>query len=196
VPDNLLAQGMISSEVVGVYFDPTGLPSPGELTFGGVDNSKITSPVAYVPITSEYPASEFWGVDQSVSYGDQIILSGAGIVDTGTTLILLSDGRSPCNRASQHINPIIADAYNDYKDSTGGVEDDATGLLRITYDQYSALQPLNFHIGDNTYTLNPNAQIWPRSLNANIGGSADFIYLVIGDVSLRILSSMVHRALH
>jgi hypothetical protein len=89
------------------------------------------------------------------------------------------------------INPIIAGAFRAYKDATGGVEDGATGLLRITPAQYQALQPLNFHIGDNTYTLNPNAQIWPRSLNTDIGGLAKFLYLVIGNVSLLMLSSEV-----
>jgi saccharopepsin len=62
----------------------------GELTFGGVDNSKITTAVAYVPITKSSPASEYWGIDQSVTYGSTSILTGSGIVDTGTTLVLLS----------------------------------------------------------------------------------------------------------
>jgi hypothetical protein len=30
--------------------------------------------------------------------------------------------------------------------------------------------------------LTPNAQIWPRSLNSAIGGSADKIYLIVGDI--------------
>lgn len=33
-----------------------------------------------------------------------------------------------------------------------------------------------------TYGLTPNAQIWPRSLNTAIGGSADDIYLVVNDI--------------
>lgn len=32
------------------------------------------------------------------------------------------------------------------------------------------------------YTLIPNAQIWPRSLNANIGGTPGSIYLIVGDL--------------
>lgn len=32
------------------------------------------------------------------------------------------------------------------------------------------------------YTLTPNAQIWPRSLNADIGGTAGSIYLIVGDL--------------
>jgi saccharopepsin len=49
-------------------------------------------------------------------------------------------------------------------------------------DQYKALKPLNFNIGGNTYSLSPNAQIWPRSLNTQIGGNSNSIYLIIGDL--------------
>jgi len=33
-----------------------------------------------------------------------------------------------------------------------------------------------------TYELTPNAQIWPRSLNADIGGTAGNIYLIVNDL--------------
>ena len=33
-----------------------------------------------------------------------------------------------------------------------------------------------------TYELTPNAQIWPRSLNATIGGVPGKIYLVVADM--------------
>ncbi|KAG2062196.1 hypothetical protein BDR06DRAFT_868604, partial [Suillus hirtellus] len=55
-------------------------------------------------------------------------------------------------------------------------------LLRITTTQYSELQDLNFVVGSNTYTLTPNAQIWPRSLNTYIGGTTSYIYLVVNDL--------------
>ncbi len=35
-----------------------------------------------------------------------------------------------------------------------------------------------------TYTLTPNGQIWPRSLNSVIGGETGKIYLVASDVSV------------
>lgn len=63
-------------------------------------------------------------------------------------------------------------------------ERDVTGLLKITSAQYSALKPLNFKIGSTTYALSPNAQIWPRSLNADIGGTSGSIYLIVSDVSI------------
>ncbi|EPT03815.1 hypothetical protein FOMPIDRAFT_1022024 [Fomitopsis schrenkii] len=168
VTDNLLSQGTIETEVLAVSFEPATSESDtnGELTFGGTDASKYTGSIAYVDLTSTYPASEYWGIDQSISYGSETILSStAGIVDTGTTLVL-----------------IASDAYSKYKSATGATEDSSTGLLRITSSQYSSLKTLNFKIGGTTYGLTPNAQIWPRSLNTAIGGSASDIYLVVADI--------------
>ena len=62
----------------------------GELTFGGVDTSKTTGTVKYVPVTKSSPASKYWGINQSITYGSKPIVTGSGIVDTGTTLVLLS----------------------------------------------------------------------------------------------------------
>lgn len=94
VLDNLLCQGTISEEVLGIYYIPFSEPSStGKLTFGGYDNSVIISPVNYVPLTTTSPATSFWGIDQSITYGSDTILSlTAGIIDTGTTLILIATG--------------------------------------------------------------------------------------------------------
>jgi len=40
---------------------------------------------------------------------------------------------------------------------------------------------LTFLLSQNTYTLTPNAQIWPRTLNGIIGGSSNYLYLVVKD---------------
>ena len=93
VTDNLFSQGTISEEVLGVYFIPAAETGDGELTFGGYDESAVVGPVSYVPLTTTSPASTFWGIDQSIFYGADVILSStAGIVDTGTTLILIATG--------------------------------------------------------------------------------------------------------
>jgi hypothetical protein len=45
-------------------------------------------------VTIAYPASDYWGIDQSISYGSTPILSTtAGIFDSGTTLILIASGK-------------------------------------------------------------------------------------------------------
>jgi saccharopepsin len=96
VSDNLFSQGTISEEVLGIYFAPvaeTTVNGIGELTFGGYDESAIVGRVNYVPLTTTSPASTFWGIDQSISYGDTTILpSTAGIVDSGSTFILIASG--------------------------------------------------------------------------------------------------------
>lgn len=63
--------------------------------------------MTYVPITKTSPASNYWGVDQTISYGSTNIMSqAAGIVDTGTTLCLLPP-----------------DAFSAYQKATGAVLD-------------------------------------------------------------------------
>lgn len=79
----------------------------------------------------------------------------------------------------------IPDAFNTYKTATGATLDETTGLLKITSDQYSSLKPLTFTIGGTAFTLTPNAQIWPRSMNSVIGdtsGNSDNIYLIVADI--------------
>ncbi|KAG2048392.1 acid protease [Suillus hirtellus] len=166
VTQNLYTQGTISSEVLGVFFAPASSDdNSGELTFGDYDASKITGDISYVPITTTSPASEYWGIDQSISYGSTLILDQtAGIVDTGCTLIL-----------------IATDAFEKYQSATGATFNEEVGLLQITSDQYDQLSSLYFTIGEVTYELTPNAQIWPRSLNTAVGGDANSIYLVITD---------------
>lgn len=57
-----------------------------------------------------------------------------------------------------------------------------TGLLALTSEQYANLKALTFNIGGTSYDLTPNAQIWPRALNEEIGGNSSGIYLMVGDI--------------
>ncbi|KZV69141.1 acid protease [Peniophora sp. CONT] len=166
--DNLFSEGLIDDNLVAVSFEPTTTADAtnGELTFGGIDTTKFNGNITYAPITATTPSSEFWGIDQSVSYGNQTILNlTAGIVDTGTTLVL-----------------IATDAFDAYQTATGAVLDQTTGLLTITDDQLINLDSLYFDIAGTTFELTPNAQLWPRALNTAIGGTADGIYLIVSDL--------------
>jgi len=171
ITDNLFSQGTIPSNLFALYFEPVGsVPiANGEIAFGQPDTSKCTGPITYAPITSSSPANTYWGIDASISYGappsTTILSTTAGIVDSGTSIIL-----------------IASDAFQRYQQATGGILDKVTGLLTITPNQYSNLQSLFFTIGSTTYEFPPNACIWPRSLNSDIGGSAGNIYLIIKDI--------------
>ena len=59
-----------------------------------------------------------------------LLTNSPGIVDTGTTLLLLPQT-----------------AINTYQRATGAVEDETTGLLRLTTTQFSDLESLTFTIG-------------------------------------------------
>ena len=84
--------------------------------------------------------------------------------------------------STKSYSPRGADAFQKYKTATGGVPDDATGLLKITPAQFNALKPLVFSVGGSTYSLSPDAQIWPRALNTAIGGQIGAIYLIVSDL--------------
>ncbi|KAH9926246.1 acid protease [Epithele typhae] len=169
VTDNLFAQGTISQNLVAVSFEPTQqrTNTNGELTFGGIDQSKFTGSITYAPLTTVSPASKFFGINQSIRYGTStpILSSTAGIVDTGTTLTLIS-----------------TDALTRYMAATGAVSDARTGLLRLTNAQFANLQSLFFNINGVNFELTPNAQIWPRALNTAIGGDKKSVYLIVNSI--------------
>ena len=92
----------------------------------------LTSPRS--PLTTTSPASEFWGIDQSITYGSSntpILDKTAGIVDTGTTLILMA-----------------TDAFDAYAKATGATQDQTTGLLTLSNEDFNNLESLFFNIGD------------------------------------------------
>jgi cathepsin E len=169
VTDNAFSRGIITADEIGISFAPTTSVEilNGELTWGGTDSSKFTGSISFAPLTSTFPSSEFWGINQSIRYGasTNILSSTAGIVDTGTTLLL-----------------IATDALTRYRAATGAVADRTTGLLRITPAQFANLQSLFFTINGVTFEFTANAQLWPRALNTAIGGTANNIYLIVGDI--------------
>jgi len=173
VTQNLFTAHTIGKDVLSVSFEPLNHPSTsgtqmnGMLTWGGIDYSKFIGQITYIPITKTNSAKLFWGIDASFTYGDQwhstsILKSTAGIVDTGTTLVL-----------------IASDGFANYQKATGGVPDSNTSLLKITPAQYKNLKNFVVHVKGAQFELTPNAQIWPRKLNTLIGGTAGSYYLIV-----------------
>lgn len=78
ITDNLFAQGHIPANEIGIFFKPAqSSGGAGELTWGGVDKTQVTGSVNYVPITPTNPASNYWGIDQSLTYGNTTIFEKA-----------------------------------------------------------------------------------------------------------------------
>lgn len=93
VVDTAAASGLIPKRQVGLFIAPQASTAQGTITFGGADTSLTSGDVSFVPVSQDSEAGQFWGIDQSISYGGQQLLSTtSGIVDSGTTLFLLPDG--------------------------------------------------------------------------------------------------------
>ncbi|KAM3550718.1 hypothetical protein MY1884_008095 [Beauveria asiatica] len=160
--DNLYRQGSIPSEVLGVYFKPEAgsdtNDNNGELTLGGVDSTKYTGALNYVPTLKSGNAAAYWGVSiASFNYGSTVLASGAtGIVDTGTTLVYIPSA-----------------AYSKYLSASGGRTDPTTGLV-----SYTTKPTGNFSIkiGTVTYTLTPAQYLVPTSQYGSFGLSAGKYY--------------------
>lgn len=169
VVDTAKAQGKISKAVLGIYYHETNSTAGvqnGELTYGGVDTSKISGSVAYYPVTTTSPASLYWGIDASAHYGTTAIMSKtSGIVDTGTTLVLLA-----------------TNYFNKFKTATGGTVDSASGLLKIPSNKVSTLKNFSFTFGSKAYTLTPDQYLVPAGQVTTYGGVKGGHYALIGDL--------------
>ncbi|KAJ8473004.1 hypothetical protein ONZ51_g8142 [Trametes cubensis] len=126
----------------------------GQLTFGGasiranIPGRRLCVSIFCVSINPTplsqpaAPASSYVDLDQKITYGPIIqLLSIAGVTDTSTALLLIA-------RGELHTTP-----------ATDAAAGSATGLLKITQEQFDNLESLFFHIGDIAYDFTPNARI-------------------------------------
>ncbi|KAI1315954.1 hypothetical protein EDD11_010592 [Mortierella claussenii] len=105
--DNAVAANAIAQPVISVF-----LPSVrrnggvgGEYLFGGIDSTKYTGSLTYVPVTQK----GYWQVhiaDASVN-GVSVGQAAEGIIDTGTTLVIVGDA------AAKAIHAKVKGAKND-----------------------------------------------------------------------------------
>ena len=137
----------------------------------------------YSPPSKNASLNAYWSADATFRFDNQTILNDApGVFDTGSTLFGLATGKLLLqDNIHSHLTYIL-DAYNLYVGAIGAIRDEITGLLVINEVQYGKLQPLYVDIGDRTYVLSANAQIWPLALNYLIHGDKDYVYLIIYDL--------------
>ncbi|KAI8051916.1 rhizopuspepsin 2 precursor [Gilbertella persicaria] len=131
--DNLISQGLISSPVFGVYLGKASNGGGGEYVFGGYDSSKFSGALKTVPVSK---SQGYWGITiGGLSAGGKTVASSfSGILDTGTTLLLLTDA----------IADKVAAAY--------GATENSDGTYLIDCDT-SSFSPLVFTINGATFKI-------------------------------------------
>ncbi|OAX38322.1 acid protease [Rhizopogon vinicolor AM-OR11-026] len=171
VMDNAINQNLLKTKILGVSFAPATSfnDTNGSLTYGGVDDTLYTGEILYMPVTETYPAAGYWGVNVSdVIYGSHSVIpqSTAGVVDTGTTLILIADDFFAVYMAA------IPGAYID----------DNTGLIVIPASSVAGMQPLKFKFGKTVLSIDASSQLIPQDQNTEWGGEKGVQYGVVGNL--------------
>ncbi|KAJ3323332.1 hypothetical protein HDV06_001852 [Boothiomyces sp. JEL0866] len=132
------------------YLSDAADKDDGEITLGGVDSSKFTGTINYVPLN----AQTYWQFDSSklkFTAGSQTgTIGGSSISDTGTTLIVL--GTSQANAINKGIG---ANAY----DSSNGVYPIDCGIastgkpITFAFSKFTLSVPAKYYVlsnGDGT----------------------------------------------
>lgn len=152
---NLVHSQVVDREIITISHE--------KLIFG---TPRLLGPsIIYAPITSTSPANEFWGIDASFGYGDNtnILPLTAGIIDHGTTLILLA-----------------SDSYRLFLTATGATTDKATSLPKAK--DCAKLKPLYLTFAGEQIKIPVKQYRWPADQNSNIGGSVTGCYLAVSDI--------------
>ena len=178
VTDNLAATKKMEGNVLGIQFAPPNSwfhpGGNGSLSFGAPDPTAYLFEVLYAPVTTTPPASMYVGVDAGFGYGNVTLFKNttggsttAGIVDTGTSLVLLA-----------------SNIYDKYVNVTGAQYDQTVGLLYVNETQFAKFDNFYVTVNGHSFPLIPDAQRLPASLNSQFNGAADRVYLVVGDPRL------------
>ncbi|CAO3696601.1 unnamed protein product [Rhizopus stolonifer] len=165
--DNLISQGLISKPIFGVYLGKHSTGGGGEYIFGGYDSSKFKGQLTTVPVDS---SNGWYSIDVKGATvgGSKVAGSFNGILDTGTTLLIL-----PTSIASS-----VARAY--------GARDNGDGTYLISCDT-SKLKPLVFSIGSSTFEVPVDSLIFEQQGSTCFAGFGygDYDFAIIGDVFLK-----------
>ncbi|KAG0373784.1 hypothetical protein BGX24_011242 [Mortierella sp. AD032] len=171
--DNAIAAGVLAQPVVSVFLPSERLfnGQGGEYLFGGIDTTKYSGSLTYVPVTQK----GYWQIlVQDASYnGVSLGQASQGIVDTGTTLIIVGD----------------AAAAAIHKKIPGSVNDPNNGWL-VPCSAASSTAKIGFKLGGVTFNV-PVADLAYEDLGDGSGncfsgvqGGQDGLW-ILGDVFIK-----------
>ncbi|CAF1345504.1 unnamed protein product [Adineta steineri] len=136
---NMWSQGLISEPIFSFYLNPdVNATSSSELIFGGIDSTKYTGSITYIPVVLE----GYWEFQMTqVTVGSTVISSSAyAIADTGTTLI---------TGPTQQVTALNV--------ALGGTYDSSSGMYTVscTTRTLSSFPNVTFTIGGTAFVLTP-----------------------------------------
>jgi len=140
--DNMIKNKLVSQPVFSFYLnrDPSNVDNGGELLLGGIDTTRYTGDINYIPLKD----TSWWLIDQdSVSVGSYSVTGGSAILDTGTSLI----GGPP--DVIQSINSAV------------GAQDDGNGNYFFPNCGTQTAVPVTFTLGGNDYVIESTDYIIP-----------------------------------
>lgn len=101
--------------------------------------------------------------------GDQSILKDkSGIIDSGTTLILLASA--------------AFEAFVSILDDHGGIYDESVELYRVPSANVRQIDSLYFGQGNNEMELISDALFFPESLTSALGGEGEWRFTIVSEL--------------
>ncbi|RUS21451.1 rhizopuspepsinogen precursor [Endogone sp. FLAS-F59071] len=165
--DNLISQKLISNPEFGVFLGKQSMGGGGEFVFGGYDKTKFNGTLTTVPVDN---SQGFWGItiDNLATTRTNVSSSFHGIIDTGTTLLLLTN--SVASNLAEKL----------------GATDNGDGTYTISCDA-STLSDLNFSIGGGSFKVPAADLIFQASGGSCIAGFgySNLNFAILGDVFIK-----------
>ncbi|RUS13754.1 rhizopuspepsin 6 precursor [Endogone sp. FLAS-F59071] len=166
--DNLMSQGLIKNKMFGVFLGKHANGGGGEYVFGGYDTTKIGGPLTQVPVDS---SQGFWqiNVDSTIIGGHKVGSRFSGIIDTGTTLLLLVED--------------VAEALA----KKVGAKSNGDGTYTITCDA-TKLKDLEFTIAGATFKVPAADLVFENDGKGHCTaafGSSGMDFAILGDVFIK-----------
>ncbi|PCH41646.1 acid protease [Wolfiporia cocos MD-104 SS10] len=139
---SLVSEGAIDEPVFGIYLSPLYSDSPegdGEITFGGVDSSRLVGDISWIPLSDEL----HWDFEGSYfGWGDEYIVNG--------TVYARTDSGAP-------FLGIPFDPYIWLLQNTPGISADPNyGTLTFPANMSDSLPPVYIGVGDLNVTVPPS----------------------------------------
>ncbi|KAH9951518.1 acid protease [Amylocystis lapponica] len=156
--ENLASEGTIEKALFGLYIDPLGenggSQGLGELSFGGIDQARISGEMTWVPQVAGYTDRYVFNVS-TLTFGDNVV--------SNDTILATTDSSTPLIRIpEQQWFAILSNVpgASTYADPSSALR----FCIIFKNTTAAALPDLVLGIGNMTVTIPPSSYIVPESL--------------------------------